>query len=92
MAAARPIAMVATPARLNVVSENEAYISGRDPEDFAAKITQALADRDEALAKAQRARRLVESKYDWRVLAPLYAKAVGGVIGQTLEPRTSRES
>ena len=92
MAAARPIAMIATPARLKVVSDNEAFISGRDPEDFAAKITQALADRDEALAKAQRARRLVESKYDWRVLAPLYARAVGGVIGLTGEPWPGAES
>ncbi len=92
MAAARPIAMVATPARLNVVSENEAYISGRDTEDFAAKITQALADRDEALARAQRARRLVENKYDWRVLAPLYARAVGGVVGLTVEPWPGTES
>ncbi len=92
MAAARPIAMVATPARLNVVSENEAYISGREPEEFAAKIVQALTDRDEALSRAQRARRLVEERYDWRVLAPLYARAVGGVVGLTVEPWPGAES
>ncbi len=90
MAAARPIAMVATPARLNVVSENEAYISEREPEEFAAKIVQALTDRDEALSKAQRARRLVEERYDWRVLVPLYARAVGRVVGVPVEEEQLR--
>ncbi len=92
MAAARPIAMVATPARLNVVSENEAYISGREPEEFAAKIVQALTDRDEAISRARRARRLVEERYDWRVLAPLYAKAVERVVGLPAEPEAAAES
>jgi len=81
MAAARPIAMVATPARLNVVGENEAYISEREPEEFAAKIVQALTDRVEALSRAKRARRLVEKKYDWKILAPLYARVVGKLVG-----------
>jgi glycosyltransferase involved in cell wall biosynthesis len=86
MAAARPIAMVATPARLNIVGKDEAYISGREPEEFAAQITKALTDRDEALAKAQKARKLVEEKYDWQILAPLYAKAVAKAIGIPIEP------
>ncbi len=87
MAAARPIAMVSTPARLNVIGKEEAYISEREPEDFAAQIIRALTDRDEALAKARKARRLVEEKYDWKYLAPLYARAVGEVVGTPLEPQ-----
>jgi glycosyltransferase involved in cell wall biosynthesis len=86
MAAARPIAMVATPARLNIVGKDEAYISGREPEEFAAQIIKALTDRDEALAKAQKARKLVEEKYDWQILAPLYGKAVAKAIGIPIEP------
>ncbi len=86
MAAARPISMIATPARLKVVSENEAFISGRQPEEFAAKIIQALTDKDEALSRAQRSRRLVEEKYDYRFLAPLYAQAVSKVTGMSMEP------
>jgi glycosyltransferase involved in cell wall biosynthesis len=78
--------MVATPARLNIVGKDEAYISGREPEEFAAQIIKALADRDEALAKAQKARKLVEEKYDWQILAPLYGKAVAKAIGIPIEP------
>jgi len=85
MAAAKPIAMVATPARLHVVGKDEAYISGREPEEFAAQIINALTEKDEALKKAQRARRLVEEKYDWKVLAPLYARAVSEVAGISVE-------
>jgi len=81
MAAARPIVMVSTPARLNVLGESEAHISRRDPEDFAAQIINALKDREEAAARALRARKLVEARYDWVKLAPLYAEAISRATG-----------
>ncbi|MDW8360486.1 MAG: glycosyltransferase [Candidatus Caldarchaeum sp.] len=81
MAAQRPIAMIATPARLNVVDHNSAYIAERrDPDEFAYQITKALDEPEEAAAKAARARKIVEQRYDWKVLIPRYAEAVASVL------------
>jgi len=77
MAASRPLALVATPARLSVIDEKGAYIAWkREPTDFAAVIVEALTDREEASARAAYARRLVELKYDWRWLVPQYAAQI----------------
>jgi glycosyltransferase involved in cell wall biosynthesis len=77
MAASRPLAMVATPARLSVIDEKGAYITWkREPSDFAAAIVEALTDGDEASVRAAYARRLVELKYDWRWLVPQYADQI----------------
>jgi glycosyltransferase involved in cell wall biosynthesis len=77
MAASRPLAMVATPARLSVIDDKGAYIAwNREPSDFAAVIVEASTDRDGAPARAAYARRLVELKYDWRWLAPQYAERI----------------
>jgi len=81
MASKRPIAMVATPARLNVLDDKSAYISySRDPEEFASVIIQAIQNLEEAEAKAIEARKIVERKYSWEVLEPLYADAVSKVV------------
>jgi hypothetical protein len=46
MAASRPLAMVATPARLSVIDDKGAYIAwNREPSDFAAVIVEASTDR-----------------------------------------------
>ena len=77
MAASRPLAMVATPARLSVIDEKGAYIAWkREPSDFAAAIVEALTDGDEASARAAYARRLVELKHDWQWLVPQYADQI----------------
>jgi glycosyltransferase involved in cell wall biosynthesis len=77
MAASRPLAMVATPARLSVIDDKGAYIAwNREPSDFAAVIVEASTDRDGAPARAAYARRLVELKYDWRWLVPQYAERI----------------
>lgn len=77
MAASRPIAMVATPARLCVLNEKGAYIAyKRNPQEFAAAIVEALTNKDEAEVRAARARTLVEEKYDWRLLIPQYAEQI----------------
>jgi glycosyltransferase involved in cell wall biosynthesis len=87
MACAKPIAMVATPARLSVLNDRSAFIAHkRSPEEFASRIIESLVNRDEAVKKAAEARKLVEKKYDWRILVPLYAKAVGKVIGISPDP------
>ncbi|MDW7977227.1 MAG: glycosyltransferase [Candidatus Caldarchaeum sp.] len=81
MAAQRPMAMIATPARLNIVDHNSAYIAERrDPDEFAYQITKALDEPEEAAAKAARARKIVEQRYDWKVLIPRYAEAVASVL------------
>jgi glycosyltransferase involved in cell wall biosynthesis len=77
MAASRPLAMVATPARLSVIDDKGAYIAwNREPSDFAAVIVEASTDRAGAPARAAYARRLVELKYDWRWLVPQYAERI----------------
>ena len=77
MAASRPLAMVATPARLSVIDDKGAYIAwNREPSDFAAVIVEASTDRVGAPARAAYARRLVELKYDWRWLVPQYAERI----------------
>ena len=77
MATSRPIAMVATPARLSVVNEKGAFITyRRDPVDFGAAIMEALSDEQEARAKSRHARWLVEQRYDWKWIIPKYAEAV----------------
>jgi glycosyltransferase involved in cell wall biosynthesis len=77
MAASRPLAMVATPARLSVIDDKGAYITwNREPSDFAAVIVEASTDRAGAPARAAYARRLVELKYDWRWLVPQYAERI----------------
>ncbi len=83
MAAQRPIVMVATPARLNVLDPDSAFIARRrDPEEFALEILRALNEKEDAETKAQRARRIVEQYYDWQKLIPKYAKAVAPLIDQ----------
>lgn len=55
MAASRPIAMVATPARLGILSHETAYIAHRpDTEEFASIMAKALEERDEAEPKAKK--------------------------------------
>ncbi|MEM4333858.1 MAG: glycosyltransferase [Nitrososphaerota archaeon] len=82
MAAQRPIAMVATPARLHVLDERCAFIARhRDPDEFADIITEALENPGQAAEKASRARKIVEEKYDWKILIHSYAAAIASTIG-----------
>ncbi|MEM0478194.1 MAG: glycosyltransferase [Candidatus Caldarchaeum sp.] len=82
MAARRPIAMVATPARLHVLDERCAFIARhRDPDEFADIITEALENPGQAAEKASRARKIVEEKYDWKILIHSYAAAIASTIG-----------
>ncbi|MEM4173881.1 MAG: glycosyltransferase, partial [Candidatus Caldarchaeum sp.] len=81
MAARRPIAMVATPARLHVLNKTSAFISWRrDPDEFASTIIEAMEKPEEAVEKAVNARRIVEEKYDWKILVHSYAAAVASTI------------
>ncbi|MEM0443621.1 MAG: glycosyltransferase [Candidatus Caldarchaeum sp.] len=82
MAAQRPIAMVATPARLHVLDEKSAFIARRrDPDEFAYTITEALNNPEEAAMRAARARKIVEERYDWKTLVHEYAAAVASTLG-----------
>ncbi|MEM4172095.1 MAG: glycosyltransferase [Candidatus Caldarchaeum sp.] len=82
MAARRPIAMVATPARLHVLDEKSAFIARRrDPDEFAYTITEALDNPEEAAMRATRARKIVEERYDWKTLVHDYLAAVASTLG-----------
>lgn len=81
MASAKPIIMVATPARLSILDSNSAYIAyQRKPEEFATQILNVLEEREEANVKGLRARKILEQKYDWKVLIPQYAQFIKSMI------------
>ncbi len=76
MAAGKPIVASDIPSVREIVSEQEVFFARPDdPASFAAAIDAALSQKEEAEARAQRARELV-SEYTWRKRAALILEAL----------------
>ncbi|NNE09889.1 MAG: glycosyltransferase [Gemmatimonadetes bacterium] len=63
MAAGRPVVATDLPMHRPVLGEETAFLSPPDPASFGAAIVRALTDKDEAAARARRAKTKVESLY-----------------------------